>query len=178
MEKIYLKKDGTITKKGKKITSPVLKLLGNTIEFDENFTLGSFFMMVDLYPDLKNTSEILEGLVEIVSKNNCPGIKTDELNSLVFYKTIEIKGFPGNPSLNFYNSLKGIFNKSLKDLKFFHLETLLDHKLNLGKLTHVVFGDKEDIFQYETFYTLFELMEGITWELSFNFNPLQCSIRR
>jgi hypothetical protein len=69
-------------------------------------------------------------------------------------------------------------NKTVKDLKFLHTETLMDHTLTLGKLNHIVFGDKEDIFQYETFYTLFELVEGIAWELSFNFNPLQCSIRR
>ncbi|MCK5097700.1 MAG: hypothetical protein KAR45_06325, partial [Desulfobacteraceae bacterium] len=106
------------------------------------------------------------------------GLKTEELESLLFYKTIEIKGFPGNPSLNFYNTIKGIFNKKTMDLKFFHLETLLDHTFKLGKLKHVVFGDKEDAFQYDTFYTLFELVEGVAWELSFNFNPLQCSIRR
>jgi len=160
------------------MTPSVLKLLGTSIELDEKFTLGSFFMMLETYPDLKNISEILEPLLEIVSKNAGSEAKTKELHSLLFYKTIEIKGFPGNPSLNFYNSLKGIYNKTAKDLKFFHLETLLDLKLNLGKLKHVVFGDKEDVFQYETFYTLFELVEGIAWELSFNFNPLQCSIRR
>ena len=163
---------------GDKITGSVLKLLGNHINIDERFTLGSFFMMVDQYPDLKNISEILEGLLEIFSKKGSPGFKTEEIESLVFYKTIEIKGFPGSPSLNFYNTLKGVLNKKTKDLKFFHLETLLDHKLKLGKLNHVIFGNKEDVFQYKTFYTLFELVEGIAWELSFNFNPLQCSIRR
>jgi hypothetical protein len=74
--------------------------------------------------------------------------------------------------------LKGVSNDEAKDLKFFHLETLLGHPLKLGQLKHVVFGDKEDVFQFDTFYTLFELVEGIAWELSFNFNPLQCSIRR
>ncbi|MCP3873430.1 MAG: hypothetical protein GY699_09790 [Desulfobacteraceae bacterium] len=178
MEKILLLKNGFITKNGKNITRSVLKLLGNTIEVDDGFTLGSFFLMVERYPDLENISEILESLLEIVSKNISSGFKTQELNSLLFYKTIEIKGFPGTPSLNFYNTLKGVFNKKILDLKFFHLEDLLDHKLKLGKLNHVVFGDKEDAFQYDTFYTLFELVEGISWELSFNFNPLQCSIRR
>jgi hypothetical protein len=74
--------------------------------------------------------------------------------------------------------LKGVVGKEILDLKFFHLENLLDLKLKLGKLKHVVFGDREDAFQYETFYTLFEFVEGIAWELSFNFNPLECSIRR
>ena len=178
MEKIFLNKNGLITKNGKKLTTSVLKVLGNTIEMDEAFTLNSFFMMVSQYPDLKNISEILEPLLEIFSKNGGSGFKTEELESLLFYKTIEIKGFPGSPSLSFYTSLKGVFSKKRLDLKFFHLENLLDHKLSLGKLNHVVFGDREDVFQYETFYTLFELVEGIAWELSFNFNPLECSIRR
>ncbi|MBU0463631.1 MAG: hypothetical protein KKD21_14365 [Proteobacteria bacterium] len=178
MEKIFLYKNGVIKKKGKKLTISVLKILGNYIEIDESFTLSSFFMMVNQYPDLKNISEILEPLIEIVLKNCSSEFKNKELESLLFYKTIEIEGFPGSPRLNFYTSLKGVSNKKMIDLKFFHLEDLLNHKLKLGKLKHVVFGDKEDVFQYETFYTLFELVEGIAWELSFNFNPLECSIRR
>ena len=178
MGKIFLHKNGVITKQGKKLTTSVLRLLGSTIEIDEIFTLNSFFMMVKKYPDLKNISEILEALLEIISKNCSSGFKNKELESLLFYKTIEIEGFPGSPRLNFYTTLKGVSNKKMIDLKFFHLEDLLNHKLKLGKLKHVVFGDKEDVFQYETFYTLFELVEGIAWELSFNFNPLECSIRR
>jgi len=178
MEKILLHHTGFITKKDRKISASVLKILGNCIELDEKFTLGSFFHMVRLYPDLKNISDILVPLLDIISKNGGLCIKTEELDALIFYKTIEIKGFPGKPSLNMYNSLKGICNKTAKDLKFFHLETLLNHTLTLGKVKHIVFGDTEDIFQYDTFYTLFELVEGIAWELSFNFNPLQCSIRR
>ena len=74
---------------------------------------------------------------------------------------------------------KGQFPKTqrTKALKFFQMESLLEHELILGDLKHIVFGDGQDMFTYETFYTLFEFIEGITWEMSFNFNPLQCSIR-
>lgn len=178
MEKILINPYGHILKKGKKETGPVLKLLGKPIELDRAFTLRSFFLMLELYPELKQISEILEPLLMIVKDSDNPGLKTDEIESLIFYKTIEIQGFPGKPKLNSYISLKGVINKTQRELKFFHPETLMDHTLTLGKLNHIVFGDKEDIFQYESFYTLFELVEGIAWELSFNFNPLQCSIRR
>ncbi len=178
MEKIFIDPSGRILKKGQKQIGPALKLLGKPIELDKAFTLKSFFLMLDQYPELKQISEILESLLKIVTGNDGLGAKTHEIESLVFYKTIEIQGFPGKPKLNMYNSLKGVMNKTAKDLKFFHLETLMDHTITLGKLKHIVFGDKEDIFQYETFYTLFELVEGVAWELSFNFNPLQCSIRR
>jgi hypothetical protein len=178
MEKIFIDSYGNLLKKGVKQTGPALKLLGNPIELDKAFTLRSFLLMIRRYPELKNLSEILDSLLEIISENDSVGDKFNDIESLVFYKTIEIQGFPGKPKLTVYNSLKGVIQKKTKDLKFFHPEALLDHTLTLGKLKHIVFGDKEDIFEYETFYTLFELVEGVAWELSFNFNPLQCSIRR
>ncbi len=178
MENVVLHKNGVLTKKDKEITGSVLCVLANSIKVQEGVTLASFFMMIKKYPELKNISNILDALLEIVLKNNTGVDKTEELELLIFYKTIEIKGFPGKPSLTFYNNLKGVLNKKNIDLKFFHLESLLDHNLTLGDLKHVVFGDNENVFQYKTFYTLFELVEGIAWELSFNFNPLQCSIRR
>lgn len=178
METILIHKNGTLSKQGKRVTDSVLKLMGNSICFEDGLTLGSVFKMLNTYPDLLNLSDVLESLLQIAQNNPAPGYKTDELDSLVFYKTIEIKGFPGKPSLNLYNSLKGVSAKGRVDLKFYHIEALLDHTLKLGHLEHVVFGDKEDSFSYETFYTLFELVEGIAWELSFNFNPLECSVRR
>ncbi len=178
MDKIYIDSYGNLLKKGVKQTGPVLKLLGNPIELDKAFTLRSFLLMIRRYPELKNLSEILESLLEIISKNDSVGNKSSDIESLVFYKTIEIRGFPGKPELTVYNSLKGVTRNKTGDLKFFQPEALLDHTLTLGKLKHIVFGDKEDIFEYETVYTLFELVEGVAWELSFNFNPLQCSIRR
>jgi len=178
MGKIFIDSSGNLLKKGQKQIGPVLKLLGNPIELDKAFTLRSFLLMIRRYPELKNLSEILEPLLEIIPKNDSVKNKINDIESLVFYKTIEILGFPGKPKLTVYNSLKGVIQKKTKDLKFFHPETLLDHTLTLGKLKHIVFGDKEDIFEYETVYTLFELVEGVAWELSFNFNPLQCSIRR
>lgn len=178
METIHLEKNGTLVKNDKKIVPPIYKYLGNTAVLNPDATLGSFFMMLEKYPDFFNISDMLKPLFEIAAESYAPGFKTDEIDHLVFYKTIEIKGFPGKPSLTLYNSLKGSINNTVVDLKFFHLETLLDHQLKLGNLEHVVFGDREDAFSFETFYTLFELIEGIGWELSFNFNPLECSIRR
>jgi hypothetical protein len=178
MEKIFIDSSGQILENGRIHTGSVLKLLGKPVELASNFSLRSFFLMVAGYQELKALSEILESLLEIVSKHGESSFKDDSIESLEFFKIIEIQGFPGKPKLTVYNSLKGVYNKELKDLKFFHPETLLDHKLALGQLKHIVFGDTEDVFQYETVYTLFELVDGVAWALSFNFNPLQCSIRR
>ena len=106
------------------------------------------------------------------------GMKTGEIDRLVFFKTVEMIGFPGKPGVEIYTSLKGKKDDKPMDLKFFHLENLAGHELELGALKHIIFGDGQDVFQYETFYTLFEFIEGITWEMSFNFNPLECVIRR
>ncbi len=178
MENILIHKTGVITKKEKRITGSVLKILSNSIEIDNQFTLGSFFLMIEKYPELTTLNDILAALLDIALNKYTPGYKAEELESLQFCKTIEVTGFPGKPSLTFYNTLKGVNDEECIDLKFFHLESLLGHRLTLGKLKHIVFGDNEDIFQYKTFYTLFEFVEGVSWELSFNFNPLQCSIRR
>jgi hypothetical protein len=58
------------------------------------------------------------------------------------------------------------------------LENLLDLPVKLGRLKHVIFGDRVDIFEFDTVYTLFEFIDGIAWELSFHGTPKQCEIRR
>jgi hypothetical protein len=55
---------------------------------------------------------------------------------------------------------------------------LLDTKVRLGKLRHVIFGDQVDVFEFDTVFTFFELIEGIGWELGFHGTPRECQIRR
>jgi len=108
MERLFIHRNGHITQNGKKMTTSILKFLGNRIDVEERFTLGSFFSMIHQYPDLKNTNEVLGSLLDIVHECGEPVVKTDEIASLIFYKATEIRGFPGTPSLNVYNTLKGI----------------------------------------------------------------------
>lgn len=175
MENIFLKNDGTIEENGKSVNR-VIRCLGKYVEFESGYKLISFFKMLKNYPELIEINEVLSSLINIVDEKNLS--VNAELDRLVFYKTVEMKGFPGKPGINIYSSLKGEKGLNVKDLKFFHLETLLDCELKLGDLNHIVFGDKEDVLSFETYYNLFELVEGIGWHLSFNFNPLHCSIRR
>ena len=49
---------------------------------------------------------------------------------------------------------------------------------SLARLKHIVFGDKVDIFEFDTVFTLFEFIEGIAWELSFHVAPTECALRR
>ncbi len=87
-------------------------------------------------------------------------------------------GFPGIPHLEIYHSLHGLQGADFHEIKDFPLESLLDMPLRLGKLKHVVFGDKVDLFEFDTVFTLFELIDAIVWELSFHGTLLACEIRR
>lgn len=178
METIILLPDGWISKKDKPVTDDILPLLSSIVCLATGVTLRSFFDMVQRYPDLLRLSPYLEPLEKITTSGNGPAMKSSEINGLVFYKTIAMKGFPGTPTVEIYNSLKGVQDSGKKALKFFQVETLAAHDLALGKLEHVIFGDGQDMFVYDTYYTLFELVEGIAWDLSFCFNPKRCSLRR
>jgi hypothetical protein len=87
-------------------------------------------------------------------------------------------GFPGEPRLEIYNSFRGLKNNEELESRSVRMEHLLDAPVLLGKLKHVVFGDKADIFEFETVYNLFEFIDGIAWELSFFGAPTQCEIGR
>ena len=178
MESITLMPDGLIYKKDKKMAADILPLLSNTVSLGKKVTLGSFFRMVEKYPDLVRLSDYLEPLANIAAAAGESAYAAEDIQNLVFYKTIAMKGFPGNPRVEIYNSLKGIQDGKKILLKFFSVETLVRHELTLGKLEHVIFGDGQDMFTYDTCYTLFELVEGIAWDLSFCFNPIQCTVRR
>jgi len=177
MDKICLTKEGVILKKNKPVTGNVFSFLSHAIDLGPGFTLASFFAMVSRYPELIKMSELLDTFLTMAAKGEGQFPRTRKIKGLIFFKTIAMTGFPGKPGIQIYNCLRGITDNQTKPLKFFHMESLLAHELILGDLKHIIFGDGQDMFTYETCYSLFELIEGITWEMSFNFNPLQCSIR-
>jgi hypothetical protein len=178
MDTITLMPDGWIVKKDIPVSADILPVLSSTICLAPGVTLGSFFDMVQHYPDLMRISPYLDPLVKIIASGGGPCLKTEEISHLIFYKTVAMKGFPGTPRVEIYNSLKGIQDNCKKALNVFQVDTLAGHALILGKLEHVIFGDGQDMFVYDTCYTLFELVEGIAWDLSFCFNPIQCTLRR
>jgi hypothetical protein len=178
MESITLMPDGWLYKKDKKTAPDILPLLSNTICLEKGVTLASFFKMAGQYPDLIRLSDYLAPLLEIAGAAGPNACASEDIQKLVFYKTIAMKGFPGTPRVEIYNSLKGIQDEKKILLKFFQVESLVHHELTLGKLEHVIFGDGQDMFTYDTCYSLFELVEGIAWDLSFCFNPIQCTLRR
>jgi hypothetical protein len=176
MNQITLKNDGRIAENSNIITGSPLMFLGHKVTLDEKYTLRSFFQMLKRYSLLAELNPFLPdciGQYKASPRRNCV---TDDIDRLEFNKTVEMIGFPGNPRLEIYNALCGYLGKDKCEIKSFRLENLLDMPLELGMLKHVIFGDKVDVFEFETVFSLFEFIDGIVWELSFQGIPQECAI--
>lgn len=86
------------------------------------------------------------------------------------------------PSLDADADQGGVFLAGLmganREIRFIPLEILLDTPLFLAGLKHVVLGDVDRNLFCETRFTLFEVVDGLAWELGFRGGSQQCSIGR
>ena len=176
MYQITLKNDGTILENNAPVKGEVLMFLGYRVELEEGYTLRGFFRMFEKYAPLAKLNAFLTDCLQ--RYRACPAEQcvSSGIEYLQFYKTVEMIGFPGEPRLEIYNTLCGVCGPDTCEIKSFHLESLLDMPLTLGNLKHIVFGDKVDVFEFETMFSLFEFIDGIIWELSFQGTPKQCAI--
>ena len=177
MNAVTLKKDGAINLNGKTVRSDALELLSFQIALEKGYTLRSFFEMLDKYTLFAKLNAFFPTYTK--QYHSCPdqGCETGLLDYLEFGKTVEMIGVP-DKRLEIYNTLFGVHLSEASEIKSMQLDTLLDLPLKLGRLKHIVFGDRVDIFEFDTVYTLFELIDGIGWELSFHAIPEQCELRR
>jgi hypothetical protein len=177
MYAVSLKRDGTIHYKQSTVDSDVLKYLSFQIGLEEGYTLRSFFEMIGKYALLGKLNSFLPTYTEQYLACPQQGCDSTLLDYLEFAKTVEMIGHP-EKRLEIYSSVSGIQNKDSVEIRSLQLNSLLDMPLKLGRLKHVVFGDRVDIFEFDTVFTLFEFIDGITWELSFHVIPEQCQLRR
>jgi len=177
MYDVSLKRDGTIHYKQSAVDSDVLRYLSYQIKLEEAYTLRSFFEMINKYELLGKLNSFFPTYIEQYA--NCPeqGCDSEIIDHLEFVKTIEMIGYPGK-GLEIYSSIFGIKKNDTIEIRSLQLNRLLDVPLKLGRLKHVVFGDRVDIFEFDTVFTLFEFIDGITWELSFHVISEQCELRR
>ena len=177
MYAVSLKRDGTIHYKQNAVDSDVLQYLSYQIKLEEDYTLRSFFEMIDKYALLGKLNCFFPTYIE--QYLDCPdqGCDSGTIDHLEFLKTVEMIGYP-EKCLEVYSSLRGILDTEPVEIRSLQLNSLLDLPLMLGRLKHVVFGDRVDIFEFDTVFTLFEFIDGITWELSFHVIPEQCELRR
>jgi hypothetical protein len=177
MYALSLKNDGAIYCNQSAVDSDVLKYLSYQIGLEEKYTLRSFFEMVEKYELLGKLNSFLPTCIE--QYLNCPeqGCESAMMDHLEFFKTVEMIGYP-EKKLEIYSSIRGILESDAVEIRSLQLNSLLDMPLKLGRLKHVVFGDRVDIFEFDTVFTLFEFIDGIAWELSFHVIPEQCELRR
>ena len=177
MNAITLKKNGAINLNGEIVKSDALELLSFQVALEKGYTLRSFFEMLDKYTLFAKLNDFFPTYLK--QYRSCPeqGCTSALVDYLEFSKTVEMIGAP-DKRLEIYNALVGVSASETSEIKSLQLDSLLDLPLKLGRLKHIVFGDRVDIFEFDTVYTLFELIDGIGWELSFHATPEQCELRR
>jgi len=178
MHTVTLIKDGSIISSGKTVQADPLMFLSYQVGLEADYLLRSYFRMLEKYASLAKLNVFFPSYME--QYFSCPeeNCVVDGIDHLEFRKTVEMIGFPGKPRLEIYNSFQGIRGDETCELRSYQLENLLDMPVKLGRLKHIVFGDKVDIFEFDTVFTLFEFVEGIAWELSFHVAPTECALRR
>ena len=176
MNQITLLNDGSVIESNKIVPADSLMILGCQVELGQAYTLRSFFRMFEKYTLLVKLDAFVADCIQ--RYRECPEshCTSDAIDYLEFYKTVEMIGFPGEPRLEIYHTLCGMRGAENQEIKSFHLESILDMPLKLGVLKHIVFGDKVDVFEFDTVFNLFDFIGGIIWELSFQGNPKECAI--
>jgi hypothetical protein len=177
MDAVTLKKNGAINLKGQTVRSDALELLSFQVALEKGYTLRSFFEMLDKYTLFAKLNAFFPTYIEQYHSCSEQGCETGLVDYLEFGKTVEMIGAP-DKRLEIYNALFGVHLSEASEIKSMQLDSLLDLPLKLGRLKHIVFGDRVDVFEFDTVYTLFELIDGIGWELSFHATPQQCELRR
>lgn len=175
---LTLLSDGNLVRGGRPLEGDVLMHLGDRIVLDEDATLRSYFRIFDHFPLLERLNAFFPACREEVRKSPGEGCRTGAFDRLEFGKTVEMIGFPGKPRLEIYHGLHGVAGKENVEIRQIPLEELLDMPLGLGRLKHIVFGDRVDVLEFDTVFTLFEFIEGIVWELGFQGTLMACELRR
>lgn len=178
MNKITLKQDGSIFHNGRIVETDPLMLLSAEAELGEDYTLRGYFRMFEKYPVLTKLNAFFSAYMEQYRSSPEAHCMYDLFEHLEFSKTVEMIGFPGRPRLEIYTSLYGVYGTETSNLRSVQLENLLDMPVKLGKLKHIVFGDKVDVFEFDTVFNLFEFIDGVVWELSFQGTLMACELRR
>ena len=175
MNPVQLLHDGTVAINGTAAENAPLNLLGSQIELGPAYCLRSYFEMLDRYTLLARLNDFFPTYQQQYRRCPAGGCCSDDLSALEFHKTIEMIGFP-DKRLEVYSSLTGICDCERINIRPRQLADILDLPIRLGKLKHLVFGDQVDAFEFDTVFTLFEFIDGIAWELSFQVGPRHCQI--
>ena len=178
MNTVTLKTNGALFTDGMPVDAEPLGCLGFKVELESGVTVRSLFAMLERYPLLTRLNAFFPTYLEQYQAAPASGCQCDDFSHIEFNKTVEMVGYPGEPRLEIYASLIGAGGPEPREIRNYELEQLLDMPLKLGRLKHIVFGDKVDQFEFGTVFNLFEFIDGVVWELSFHGTLRACALRR
>ena len=176
MNTILLNADGGLFYGEGLLEGDPLPFLGFRVDLAKGCRLRSFFSMLERYPVLVRLNPFSPSY--LTSFQSCPssGCRFENSAHLELSRKAEMTGFPGDPGMQIFISFEGFRGGESRDIKPFWLEQLLDMPLVLGGLKHRVFGDTIDEFDFDSAFNLFELIDGICWQLSFHNLPETCRV--
>lgn len=178
MNTVLLTNAGDLIHQGRKANHEALALLNHAVSLEDDQVLRSYFRLLENCPLLTQLNRFFPASLQQYQACPASHCRTDDFTHLEFSKSVEMIGYPGAPRLEIFTSLRGVQDGRSLSIQHQPLPCLLDMPLRLGKLRHVIFGDRVDLFEFDTVFNLFELIDGIAWELSFQNLPQTCDIRR
>jgi hypothetical protein len=176
MNPIVLNPDGSLFYGQRRLESDPLPFLGFQVALDPGCFLRSFFHMLERYPVLAQLNPFSPSYLSNFKECPADGCRFEVGAHLELSRRVEMTGYPGTPGMNIFICFEGFCGKERCDIRPFWLEQLLDLPLFLGGLKHRVFGDTIDEFDFDSAFNLFELIDGICWQLSFHNLPEVCRL--
>jgi hypothetical protein len=156
----------------------LLPALGRAVRLDEGFCLADYFRLLENHPVLVRLNEFLPDQLERFGEAAPPDRRPGGPDHLEFFRTVEMVGYPEPPRLDIYVSLTGIAGGERVAIQNYSFDGLLDVRVSLGGVKHIVFGDRVDVFEFAAVFTLFEFIDGIALALSVQGGPDSCAIGR
>lgn len=179
MNRVLLTRDGSVLEgRGDPVVN-ILNALPRAVELDDDFSLDGYFQLLEKHPVLTDLNEFFTDFLERFHQAPPSGERPPSgLDFLEFVRNVEMIGFPGVPRLEIFFSLQAVRGNERLEIKNFSFDSLLDTKIRLGGVKHIVFGDQMDVFEFATVFNLFEFIDGVAWGLSVQGGPDSCAIRR
>lgn len=184
MNDIILTRDGELMQQNGSPAPDALTVLGARLELGEGVCLRSVLQLLARRPELQRLSEFGPGLAAQLAAWPAEGCLAPGLECLEFARVVEVIGHPLPARLEVYHVLRGRLapggdeGGADVEIKSWQVEQLLDVPLVLGPLRHVVFGDRMDTTPMRADCTLFDLLDGVVWQLAFHSTPRECALRR
>jgi len=179
MDEVILREDGSLLDHESAPVADPLAALGARVMLAPGYSLRSFMLMLRQHAVLLRLNDFAPEFATQYASWPATGCQPAGLECLKLSRVVELIGHPGPPRLEIYHTLRGVLpGEEDMEIKSFQVETLLDVPLRLGRLRHVVFGDKVAEFRFETVCNLFDFFEGVLWQLAFHGTPRECALRR